>query len=214
MIISFRVCEIYETLMGESGASGWPCTLVRMGGCNLRCSYCDTRYALTDYESLSMDSILNKIRIPYPQHVLITGGEPLMQSGTPILLHNLLERGHKVYLETNGSLDVSSIDPRVVKIIDIKCPTSGQSQKNYYQNLDNLTPGDEIKFVIGSREDFIWAEKIIKKYQIQQRATVLFSPVEKKMEPRLLAEWILKEELEVRLQIQLHKIIWGGGARV
>lgn len=209
MDLSFNICEIYETLMGEGSSSGYPCTIIRMGGCNLDCTYCDTKYALHDHRKLSLDKILNKVRSPYPHLVLVTGGEPLIQSGTPRLLKCLLDKGHKVYLETNGSLDVSSIDPQVIKVMDLKCPTSGQDDKNRYQNLKHLTPLDEIKFVIADRRDFLWARKILKKHSIQNRVTVLFSPVERYLEPRVLAEWILKEEMEVKFQIQLHKILWG-----
>jgi 7-carboxy-7-deazaguanine synthase len=209
MDLSLDICEIYETLMGEGGCSGYPSTIVRLGGCNLDCTYCDTKYALHDHRKLSLDKILNRVRSPYPHHVLVTGGEPLIQPGTPRLLKCLLEKGHKVCLETNGSLDVSSIDPQVVKVIDLKCPTSGQEDKNRYQNLKHLTPQDEIKFVIADRRDFLWARKILEKYSIQNRVTVLFSPVERDLEPRVLAEWILREELEVKFQIQLHKILWG-----
>jgi 7-carboxy-7-deazaguanine synthase len=209
MGISFDICEIYETLMGEGVSSGYPCTLIRLGGCNLDCTYCDTRYALLDYRKFSLEKILNRVRNPYPNRVLVTGGEPLIQPGTPSLIKCLLDRGHKVYLETNGSMDVSSIDPQVVKVLDLKCPTSGQENKNLYQNLNHLTQQDEIKFVIADRSDFLWARKILEMYSIQNRHTVLFSPVEKNLNPRVLAEWILKEELEVKFQIQLHKIIWG-----
>jgi 7-carboxy-7-deazaguanine synthase len=209
MSLELDICEIYETLMGESSRVGWPCTLIRMGRCNLHCTYCDTRYALTDYKRLSLEKILRQVSSPFPHHVLVTGGEPLLQSGTEKLLQLLLARGHKVCLETNGSLDVGSLDPRVVKIIDIKCPSSRQSEKNLYQNLRYVTPQDEVKFVIADREDFCWAQNILKKYSIQNQVTVLFSPVDQYLEPKELAKWILAEGLEVKLQIQLHKILWG-----
>jgi len=209
MPVSFDICEVYTTLMGESGGSGWPCTLVRMGGCNLRCSYCDTRYALSEHSPLSLKEVLSRVPFPYPRHVLVTGGEPLIQPDTPRLLECLVERGHTVYLETNGSVDVSAIDPRVIKVIDMKCPGSGQDSKNRYQNLDHLTPLDEGKFVISDREDFLWAQDLMKRSGICSRATVLFSPVTSRLEPRILAEWILEEKLDVRFQVQLHKILWG-----
>ena len=209
MDLLFNICEIYETLMGEGNKSGYPCTIIRLGGCNLDCTYCDTKYALHDHRELSLNKILNRVRSPYPHLVLVTGGEPLIQTGTPKLIRCLLDKGHSVCLETNGSLDVSAIDPQVVKVIDLKCPTSGQADKNRYQNLEHLTPHDEIKFVIANRKDFLWAQKTLKKYSIQNRVTVLFSPVEGCLEPGLLAKWILMEELEVKFQIQLHKVLWG-----
>lgn len=209
MDLSLDICEIYETLMGEGVSSGYPCSIVRLGGCNLDCTYCDTRYAISDHRKLSLDRILNRVRNPYPSRVLVTGGEPLIQPETPVLLKCLLDKGHKVYLETNGSLDVSSIDPKVVKVMDLKCPASGQQDKNLYQNLKYLTLQDEIKFVISDRKDFEWARKILERYSILNRVTVLFSPAERYLEAGVLAEWILKEELEVKFQIQLHKILWG-----
>ncbi|MBN2372763.1 radical SAM protein [bacterium] len=208
---SFQICEIYETLMGESGASGWPCTIIRMGGCNLKCSYCDTKYAQMDFQNMSLEEILKMTGNPYPRHVLVTGGEPLVQPKTPFLINALLERGHKIYLETNGSMDISQIDTRVVRIMDIKCPASGQSHMNRYQNLIHLTKQDEIKFVIGDRNDFIWAKGIIERHGIQNLAQCIFSPVEPFMKPSLLADWILEDRLEVRLQLQIHKILWGSG---
>ena len=195
--------------MGEGVSSGYPCSIVRLGGCNLDCTYCDTRYAISDHRKLSLDRILNRVRNPYPSRVLVTGGEPLIQPETPVLLKCLLDQGHKVYIETNGSLDVSSIDPKVVKVMDLKCPASGQHDKNRYQNLKHLTQQDEIKFVIADRKDFEWARKILERYSILNRLTVLFSPAERYLEAGVLAEWILKEELEVKFQIQLHKILWG-----
>lgn len=209
MPVSFDICEVYETLMGESGASGWPCTLVRMGGCNLRCSYCDTRYALNEHTRLSLEEVLSRVHVPYPRHVLVTGGEPLIQPGTPRLLEGLVERGHTVYLETNGSMDVSAIDRRVRRVIDMKCPGSGESDKNRYQNLDHVNSLDEVKFVIGDREDFLWAKGLVERSGICTRTAVLFSPVSGRLEPRTLAEWILQERIEVRFQVQLHRILWG-----
>ena len=209
MTVSFDICEVYETLMGESGGSGWPCTLLRMGGCNLQCSYCDTLYALTEHTRLSLHEVLSRVHSPYPRHVLVTGGEPLIQPGTPRLLECLVERGHTVYLETNGSLDVSAIDPRVRKVIDMKCPGSGQSDKNLYQNLDNVNAHDEVKFVISNREDFLWARGLVERSGICDRATVLFSPVTGRLKPQALAKWILQEKIEVRFQVQLHRILWG-----
>ncbi len=209
MPISLRICEIYETIMGESSASGWPCILIRMGGCNLNCSYCDTLYAFTEHKEFLLDEIIEKVRDAYPRRVLITGGEPLIQEGTSVLVKYLLEEGYKLYLETNGSLDITSIDSRVVRIMDLKCPASGQSHKNHYQNLEHMTPQDEVKFVICNIEDFLWAKDIIEIHRIQDNMTCLFSPVEKFLEPKILAEWILREKLEARFQLQLHKALWG-----
>ena len=206
---SLNICEIYETLMGESVAAGWPCTIIRMGGCNLNCTYCDTPYARHEYRLISLEKILEKVRHPYPHHVLVTGGEPLIQPGTPKLILALLEQGHKVYIETNGSLDIRSLDKRVLKVMDIKCPSSGESKRNIFQNVRHLTPQDEIKFVICDKTDFRWAKKILKRYEIQKYAPVLFSPAAPHLDPKLLAKWILEEEVEVRFQLQLHKMLWG-----
>lgn len=208
MGISLRICEIYTTIMGESSATGWPCTLVRTGGCNLRCTYCDTRYAYTEFSTLSLGDILGRIR-PCPLHVLITGGEPLLQEGTPALIKTLLERGHKVFIETNGSIDVSIIDRRAVKVMDIKCPSSGESARNLLDNFAYLAPHDEVKFVICNREDFMWAKEIIERFGLPSLATVFLSPCHRQIEARELAQWILEERLEARLQIQLHKLLWG-----
>jgi 7-carboxy-7-deazaguanine synthase len=156
-----------------------------------------------------LEKILEKVRHPYPHHVLVTGGEPLIQSETPRLLQALLKQGHKVYIETNGSLDIRPLDPRVVKVMDVKCPSSGESQKNLFQNIRHLNPQDEVKFVICDQTDFIWAKKILKTHKIQKYTAVLFSPAVPHLDPKLLAKWILEEKLEVRFQMQLHRILWG-----
>lgn len=205
----FRISEIYETIMGESTACGLPCSIIRMGGCNLRCSYCDSAYTMTDYKEMALDMIVERIGFPYPSNVLVTGGEPLIQNDTPRLLEVLIGLGYKVYIETNGSLDVSGINPEAIKIVDLKCPSSGESHMNHFKNLDYLADHDEVKFVIGNEEDFMWAADIVRGNEVFKRVTSLFSPVYKKMDSKILASWILRERLDVRLQLQMHKIIWG-----
>jgi len=208
--VSLIVNEIFYSIQGESSFAGRPCVFVRLTGCNLRCSYCDTRYAYEEGEPFDISEILNQVVSYKCRLVEITGGEPLIQKDTPVLIQNLIQKGFEVLLETNGSLDTDDIDPRCVKIIDVKCPSSGEHDKNNMEILNKLTDKDEVKFVIGNRADYEYARQIIKRIirPIVKRH-VHFSPVYGIMAPRILSEWILEDHLDVRLGLQLHKIIWG-----
>jgi len=210
-----KVNEIFYSIQGESSYAGLPCVFVRLTGCNLRCSYCDTRYAYEEGKELEIGEIINRVTSYCCRLVEVTGGEPLIQEETPHLIYQLVEKGFEVLLETNGSLDISLVDGRCIKIVDIKCPSSGQDKKNDLENLKRLSVKDEIKFVIGSKEDYLYAQNImslIKKTNLNIKPPLL-SPLYNRIDPKLLAEWILADHIDVRLQIQLHKIIWGTEAR-
>ena len=210
-----KVNELFYSIQGESSHAGRPCVFVRLTGCNLRCSYCDTRYAYDEGQNLEIDEIIDRVTSYRCRLIEITGGEPLIQKETPELIYQLLERGFEVLLETNGSIDISNIDDRCVKIVDIKCPSSGEAKNNDLENLKRLSDKDEIKFVIGNEEDYVYAKKImslIGKSNLRIKPPV-FSTVHKQMDPKLLAEWILADYIDVRMQIQLHKIIWGSETR-
>jgi len=207
--MSLVVNEIFNSIQGESLYAGLRCTFIRLAGCNLRCSYCDTRYAYEEGISLTMTDILDKISGYECPLVEITGGEPLIQNETPLLITNLIESGYKVLLETNGTIDISDVDKRCVKIVDIKCPGSGESGKNILGNMNSLNAKDQVKFVITNLEDYEYAKKIIK--QIPGgflRENILISPVPGKMTYSELANRILEDKLMARFHIQLHKIIW------
>jgi 7-carboxy-7-deazaguanine synthase len=207
--MTLLVNEIFYSIQGESTYSGRPCIFVRLTGCNLRCTYCDTRYAYEQGAKMEITEIINRIAIHRCRLVEITGGEPLLQSQTPILIHRLLENDYEVMLETNGSLDISRVDGRCVKIVDIKCPTSGESDKNDLENLKRLGSKDQIKFVIGNRSDYEYAKETMHSISPDfPEKQILFSPVSERIPPSQLAEWILEDSLNVRLHLQLHKIIW------
>ena len=207
--MTLLVNEIFYSIQGESIYSGRPCIFVRLTGCNLRCSYCDTRYAYEQGVNMELTEIINRISAHKCRLVEITGGEPLLQSQTPILIYKLLENGYEVMLETNGSLDISRVDGRCIKIVDIKCPTSGESDKNDMENLKRLGSKDQVKFVIGNRMDYEYAKQTMDStcpdFPGDQ---ILFSTTSEEIEPAQLAEWILEDNLNVRLHLQLHKIIW------
>ncbi len=209
--MALLVNEIFHSIQGESTYSGRPCIFVRLTGCNLRCSYCDTRYAYEEGVKMEISEIINRVAGYECPLIEITGGEPLLQSETPLLIYRLLENGYEVMMETNGSLDISSVDGRCIKIVDIKCPTSSESDKNDLENLKRLNPKDQVKFVIGSRKDYEYAKEITELihpgFSMDQ---ILFSPVSGEMAPAKLAEWILEDSLNVRLHLQLHNIIWPG----
>ena len=208
--MSLKVNEIFYSIQGESSYAGLPCVFIRLTGCNLRCSYCDTRYAYEEGREMEIGEIIDRVASCRCPLVEITGGEPLIQQETPFLIFSLLEKDYEVLLETNGTQDISLVDERCVKIVDIKCPSSGEDENNDLENLDRLTDKDEVKFVIGGREDYEYARKILEimDYKSSRMNQIHFSPVFGKMEPEILAEWILEDNLNVRLQIQLHKIIW------
>ena len=207
--MTLLVNEIFYSIQGESIYSGRPCIFVRLTGCNLRCSYCDTRYAYEEGVNMELTEIMNRIAAYMCRLVEITGGEPLLQSETPTLIYRLLENGYEVMLETNGSLDISRVDERCIKIVDIKCPTSGESDKNDMENLKRLGSKDQVKFVIENRMDYEYAKETMDSncpdFPEEQ---ILFSPVSGGIAPSRLAEWILEDNLNVRLHLQLHKIIW------
>jgi 7-carboxy-7-deazaguanine synthase len=212
--MALLVNEIFHSIQGESTHSGRPCIFIRLAGCNLRCSFCDTRYAYEDGVGLEIAEIMERIAGYKCPLIEITGGEPLLQSETPFLIYRLLENGYEVMMETNGSLDISKVDGRCIKIVDIKCPTSNESDKNDLANLTRLSSKDQVKFVIGSRKDYEYAKEIVELNCPEfPREQILFSPVKVKMASAKLAEWILEDNLNVRLHLQLHKIIWPGKQR-
>lgn len=203
-----KVNEIFFSIQGESSMAGLPCIFIRLTYCNLRCSYCDTEYAFYEGSDYSIDDILFEIKKYDCSLVEITGGEPLVQSEVHILMSELCNKDYSVMLETGGSLSIKDVDNRVKIIMDLKCPSSKMSHKNLYENIYYLKSTDEVKFVIGNREDYHWAKDIIRKHSLAEKCLVLFSNVFSELEPIQLAEWILQDNLKVRLQLQLHKYIW------
>ncbi|MGC8490465.1 MAG: radical SAM protein [Syntrophobacteraceae bacterium] len=210
--MAIQVNEIFHSIQGESSRAGEPCVFVRLTGCNLRCAYCDTRYAYEQGEFLEISEILERVRNLRCDLVEVTGGEPLLQADTPELIVKLLEAGHAVLLETNGSLDIGAVDERCQRIVDIKCPSSAMSGRNDLRNLAKVGARDELKFVLGSREDYEFARRILETMP-DAGCTINFSPVFGALAPRLLAQWILEDRLAVRLNLQLHKLIWDPEAR-
>jgi 7-carboxy-7-deazaguanine synthase len=208
--MTLRVNEIFYSIQGESSYAGLPCVFVRLTGCNLRCSYCDTQYAYDEGADFTLKAILEKVLSYHCRLVEVTGGEPLMQAETPELASALVKEGYEVLMETNGSLDISIVDPRCVKIIDIKCPSSGEKDKNDLSNLKRLSERDEIKFVIGSRQDYEFAKELMIHHglSIPTGKKVLFSSVFDTLSPQTLVGWLLEDHLDVRFQLQLHKYIW------
>lgn len=204
-----RVTEIFLSLQGEGRDVGIPTAFIRLTGCPLRCDYCDTEYAFQGGERLSVDDVLGRIVRYGVSHVCVTGGEPLAQHGCLGLLRRLCDSGYQVVLETSGALDVSPVDRRVIKVIDLKTPGSGESARNHWDNLHFLGPHDQIKFVIRDREDYEWARDVVEQNALPARAEILFSPVHGELDPGQLADWILADRLPVRMQIQLHKYLWG-----
>ncbi len=208
-MVKLKVNEIFYSIQGESTYTGMPCVFIRLSGCNLRCTFCDTRYAYDEGRIESVDGIIKEIQRYNARLVEITGGEPLLQDGVHTLIHELIDRRYTVLLETNGSIALDKVDSRVFKIMDIKCPSSGMSNKMDFNNIRYMDKKDEIKFVIGDREDYDWAKEIVKRYRLTEITQVLLSPVHQALEPMVLANWILEDGLPVRMQIQLHKYIWG-----
>jgi len=203
-----KVNEIFHSIQGESRHAGRPCVFVRLTGCNLRCTWCDTAYAFEEGIDLSVRFVLERIAPYATRYVLITGGEPLVQEGATDLIGELCDRGYEVAVETGGSLDISSVDRRAMLVMDLKCPGSGMSQKNRWENMALLKPTDEVKFVLADRADYDWARDAIARHRLADRCGVLLSPVHGALQPRSLAEWILSDRLPVRLQLQIHKYIW------
>ena len=209
-----KINEIFYSIQGESSFMGLPCIFIRFATCNLRCTYCDTEYAFHEGREMSVGEVLAAIA-NYPSRlVLITGGEPMLQESIHHLFSGLLELGYTVCLETGGQVFLDAVDPRVHKIMDLKCPSSGMEGHNLYRNVECLTHADEVKFVVGDRFDFDWACDVIRRYDLSSRVdTVLFSPVYQKLPYDILAHWVLDSGLPVRMQLQLHKIIWPGVMR-
>jgi len=204
-----KICEIFTSIQGESSYAGMLCTFIRMTGCNLRCSYCDTAYAYDEGKELSEDEIMSEVKHAGINLVEITGGEPLLQKEVYHLIERLLDGGYKVLVETNGSINIKEIDRRAVVILDIKTPGSGMSEKMDLSNLDDLKSTDEVKFVITNRTDYEWAKGIIVRYNVTDRCSVLISPAYRILPPEDLAKWMIEDRLNVRLNLQLHKYIFG-----
>jgi 7-carboxy-7-deazaguanine synthase len=207
-----RITEIFHSIQGEADAIGWRTVFVRLTGCPLRCVWCDTEYAFHGGDWHAIDDILAEVAAHGARHVCVTGGEPLSQKRCLILLHKLCDAAYEVSLETSGALDVSGVDPRVRKVMDLKAPDSGESKRNLWSNLDHLLPHDQIKIVLASRADYEWAREILVEHGLTDRCMVLFSPVHGAVEPRVLAEWIIEDKLLVRFQMQLHKLLWNDAA--
>jgi 7-carboxy-7-deazaguanine synthase len=213
MGVKLKVCEAFLSLLGESAQAGRPAFFIRLTGCNLRCRYCDTTYAYEEGEEMAAADLVNAAGNAATRLVLVTGGEPLLQAGTLPLLTQLADAGFTVLLETNGSLPVRKVDQRVRRILDLKCPGSGMSAHNRWDNLAALTPGDEVKFVITGREDFLWALEVVREHRLAGRLPLLISPAFGVVEPKEAAAWILQSGLPLRLNLQLHKYIWGPDVR-
>jgi 7-carboxy-7-deazaguanine synthase len=204
-----RVTEVFYSLQGESVFVGLPTVFIRLTGCPLRCHYCDTAYAFSGGESLTVAEAIQAADRYEARYVTVTGGEPLAQAGCPALLRELCDRGYTVSLETGGAMDLSDVDTRVVKVMDIKTPASGEAARNRWANLDLLGAGDQVKFVICDRADYEWARARLDEYGLADRCEVLFSPSHEQLAARMLADWILEDRLPVRFQIQMHKYLWG-----
>jgi 7-carboxy-7-deazaguanine synthase len=208
-LFMLKVNEIYYSIQGESSAAGLPCVFVRLTYCNIRCTYCDTEYAFYDGKEMSIEEIISEVKKYDCKLVEITGGEPLVQMDECLLLmKQLCDESFEVLVETGGSLSIKNIDSRVKVIMDLKCPSSGMEKKNLYENINYLKESDELKFVIGSREDYEWTKEIITKNNLIKKCEILFSVVFGKLEPVQLVNWILEDRLNVRFQLQMHKFIW------
>jgi 7-carboxy-7-deazaguanine synthase len=212
--MSLRIFEIFHSLQGESSRVGLPTVFVRLTGCPLRCGYCDTEYAFHGGATQSFEEILATVASYQAQYVCVTGGEPLAQKGCHQLLKMLCDAGYQVSIETSGAIDISQVDQRVSVIMDIKTPGSGEESKNLWGNIAHLSAKDEVKFVLVDRADYDWAKQVIADYDLNSKCPVLFSPVYKTLPPDQLAAWVLQDHLRVRMQVQLHKVIWGEKAGV
>jgi 7-carboxy-7-deazaguanine synthase len=207
MNTDLNITEIFYSLQGEAREVGLPTVFIRLTGCPLRCDYCDTTYAFKGNNLLSIDKIMAKVRQYNTTYICVTGGEPLAQINCYILLDALAKEHYSVSLETSGSIDISEVNSAVSIVMDVKTPSSNEAHQNLYNNIEKLTKKDQLKFVIGSRADYIWSVDIINKYQI--KAGILFSPVFDKLTPTQLADWIINDQLNVRMQVQMHKLLWG-----
>lgn len=210
MLRTVRVTEIFCSLQGESRSAGFPTAFVRLTGCPLRCSYCDTRYAFGGGSDMTLEAVIEEVAALGVERVTVTGGEPLAQEHAPELLRRLCERGFReVSLETGGAQDLSAVDRRVVKVMDLKTPGSGEAESNRYRNIPLLASRDQVKFVLCDRADYLWARECMERHGIASRCEVLFSPAAGRLSPVRLAEWIVEDRLPVRFQLQLHKLLWG-----
>jgi 7-carboxy-7-deazaguanine synthase len=205
-----KITEIFLSLQGESSRVGLPTVFVRLTGCPLRCHYCDTAYAFHGGQWLQQEDVLAQVKAYGVKHVCVTGGEPLAQKACLPLLNRMCELGYAVSLETSGAIDISGVDSRVARILDIKTPGSGEADRNLWSNLEQLKATDEVKFVLCDRMDYDWAKAILARHGVAERCTVLLSPSHEQLAARELADWIVQDRLPVRLQVQLHKLLWGG----
>lgn len=209
---ALRISEIFYSLQGESRTVGLATVFIRLTGCPLRCDYCDTSYAFTGGEMQSITHIMEQVSLYNTRYITVTGGEPLAQPGCLILLQHLAEKNYKVSLETSGAIDISAVDTRIIKVMDLKTPASAEEHRNLYSNLQYLSEQDQIKFVICDRGDYQWAKEKLRQYQLTDKCEILFSPAMGQQDSTELAEWILEDQLSVRFQVQLHKILWGDAA--
>lgn len=209
VVSRLRITEIFYSLQGEARSVGWPTVFIRLTGCPLRCGYCDTAYAFTGGSMLTLDEIMAAVSAYRSRHVCVTGGEPLAQKACLELLTRLCDAHYEVSLETSGAIDVANVDPRVIKVVDIKTPGSGEQKRNLPENMRYLTSRDQVKFVLTDRADYDWAKAQISELDLPLRCEVLLSPSADQLAPRELADWILADQLPVRMQIQLHKFLWG-----
>jgi 7-carboxy-7-deazaguanine synthase len=204
-----KVNEIYSSILGESTCAGMPCAFVRLTGCNLRCAYCDTKFAYENGIEMTSEQVSRAVKKYNLAPVLITGGEPLLQEGVYDLMDKLLNTNHLVLLETNGAVGVEKVSGDVITIMDLKCPGSGECHRNLFSNLDYLSEPDNVKFVIGDRTDYEWAVNVIDEYGLESFISVLMSPAHGELDPKVLSEWMLEDKLLARLSLQIHKILWG-----
>jgi len=210
--VSLRITEIFHSLQGETSRVGLPTVFIRLTGCPLRCHYCDTAYAFTGGKNMTLQVIIDEVKRHSTRYVTVTGGEPMAQKNCLPLLRMLCDAGYQVSLETSGALDVSAVDKRVMKILDIKTPASGEVEKNLWSNLDFINTHDEIKFVICDEADYAWAKHTMLEKNMGTKCAVLFSPSQGQLSATFLADWILRDNLNVRMQLQMHKILWGNVA--
>jgi 7-carboxy-7-deazaguanine synthase len=209
-----RVNEIFHSIQGESTWAGTPCVFVRLTGCNLRCTWCDTAYAFYEGAQMDITTVIDQVRGYGCKLVEITGGEPMLQKGVHALVEALIKEEFQVLIENSGERDISALDPRVIRIMDLKCPDSGEAGRNRWTNIEHLHPRDEVKFVIASRRDYTWARDVIREYRLADRVNaILLSPAFSTIEPSALADWILEDRLPARMQLQMHKYIWEPATR-